>query len=313
MIRENRPSVGFAFSGSGNRSTFYIGFLEALDEAKIPVDFISACSGGSLVAAVYAAGALEEFKREVFSLTPAALFEFLGKAENGGGLYSLQKIEQKVRDYIGSLTFEEARVKMCFVAVDIDNGEQVQLCMGDVARAACISCALPGVFEPTQWGSRTLVDGGLVSQLPADVARQAGMDIVVGVNMQGTKGIFNRDFLKIKKAVDALKYLFFYDEIEAAFRFLLKPSEGYDPLRSPGILKVIGRSLEIGQQPQNVEEMEKLCDLVIQPPPVPRLKKIHFSPSTLLAYYKLGRQTGRLYAPKIRALIEQKKGTENAN
>ena len=61
-----------------------------------------------------------------------------------------------------------------FVAADIETGEQVVLCMGDIARAACISCVLPGVFEPVTWGNRVLVDGGILNQMPLDVVKDFG-------------------------------------------------------------------------------------------------------------------------------------------
>ena len=66
MQKSSAPTLGLALSGSGNRTTFYIGFLEVLTESGIKVDDISACSGGCWVAAAFACGTLPEFKKIIF-------------------------------------------------------------------------------------------------------------------------------------------------------------------------------------------------------------------------------------------------------
>src|SRR5581483_258660 len=91
-----RPKIGLALSGSGNRTTFYIGFLEALSEAGIPIDFISASSGGSLVAAAFACGTLQEFKAVTLALDNEKLKQYIIRSKGRGGFYSLDKVEEEM-------------------------------------------------------------------------------------------------------------------------------------------------------------------------------------------------------------------------
>lgn len=166
-----RPTIGLALSGAGNRSSFYIGFLETLQRHEISIDFIAAMSGGSVVATVYACGALEEFKKDVLAINKQTIKRYVVKSSEKGGLYSLDPLEDYLRGLIHGSTFEDTQPKMAFVAVDIETGEQVVLCMGDIAHAARVSCTLPGIFQAVPWGSRILVDGGLLKQLPLDVCK----------------------------------------------------------------------------------------------------------------------------------------------
>ncbi|MCL5667236.1 MAG: patatin-like phospholipase family protein [Patescibacteria group bacterium] len=298
-----RPTVGLALSGSGNRSTFYIGFLEKLKELDVPIDYISACSGGSLIAAVYAGGKLEEFKALALTLNNESFRKLIGKRASKGGLYSLDAMEDELRKFTNGLNFEEVRPLMSFVTVDIESGEQVDLCMGDIARAARVSCTLPGIFEPVKWGSRTLVDGGLLSLVPISSLKKFPVDIVIGINMRGTKHIFTEGQITLRKFYNLFKKLFFIDEMGALFSgFWAK--EDIDFENNPGLLSVLGKSMDLAIKADKQAVAQDLtCDLMITPN-VPKTKKDIFS--KFQPYYELGRQTAAEYAPKIKELIRQK-------
>lgn len=299
-----RPSIGLALSGSGNRTTFYIGFLEVLDEAKVPIDYIAACSGGSLVAAAYACGSLREFRDEALNLTKDQLKGFFTKRNGKGGLYSLDNVEETLQKFTKGLKFEEVRPLMGFVAVDLQNGEQVVLSMGDIARAARISCTLPGLFEPVKWGGRTLIDGGLLSFIPVDVAKQAGMDIVIGVNMRGTKHIFTQRQMTLKKVMNAIKKLFLIEEIDSAINGLLKIEKENDWEEGMGVFTVLGKSLDLAiKASQTDKQVDLTCDLMIKPEmPHPNQTNV----DQFYHYYEIGRRTAKKYLPEIQRLIKAK-------
>ncbi|MFA5991691.1 MAG: patatin-like phospholipase family protein [Candidatus Doudnabacteria bacterium] len=300
----NHRKVGLALSGSGNRSAFYIGFLEYLSEQNIKVDYITACSGGSLVAAAYACGTLPEFKKLIFSLTPESLKNYM-KRTNGGGFYSIDLLEEAIRTFTKGLNFEEVRPLMGFVAVDIENGEKVLLCMGDIARAARISCTLPGIFEPVQWGGKTLIDGGLLTMVPGDFLKQAGMDVTIGVNMRGTKHIFTENQISAKKFFNLLKKIFLIDNLENILNNIFTDeSEG---LKKPRMFEVIGKSLDLAiEANKKKSNAEEDCDLMIYPE-IPKFKKNEFSPETNLYFYQRGREVAIENLDKIKKLINQKK------
>lgn len=294
--------VGLALSGSGNRSAFYIGFLEYLGEQKVPIDYITACSGGSLVAASYACGTLSEFKKLILSLTPELLKTYMVRS-NGGGLFNIDLFEEAVRTYTKGMNFEEIRPLMGFVAVDIETGEKVLLCMGDIAKAVRISCTLPGIFEPTQWGGKTLVDGGLLTMVPGEFLRQAGMDVTIGVNVRGTKHIFTDKQISAKKIFNLLKKIFLIDNLESILKLIFKPN-GH--LKKPGMFEVVGKSLDLAiEANKKNSETEESCDLTIFPE-IPKYKKNEFSPETNLYYYELGRKAAIQYTPQIIELIKSK-------
>ncbi len=168
-------------------------------EQGINVDCIAASSGGSMVAAAFACGTLPEFKKEVLGLDNEKLKQFISNGHRGG-LYSLDGMEKKMLEFTKGKTFEEVRPLMSFDTVDIETGEQINLCMGDIARACRVSCTLPGAFEPVKWGNRTLVDGGLLSLVPLQALKQFPVDVTVGVNMRGTRHIFSQKQITLKKS-----------------------------------------------------------------------------------------------------------------
>ncbi len=302
MIAENTKTWGLALSGSGNRSPFYIGFLEVLSEEGLKPDCISACSGGSLVAAAYACGTLPEFKERVFGLTPEILKGFLQRDNSHGGLFNIDKLEDEIRVYTKGLNFEDTRPLMGFAAVDIENGEKVFLSMGDMAKAARISCTLPGVFEPVKWGGKTLVDGGLLVMVPGRYLREAGMSVTVGVNMRGTRHIFTQGQINAKKLLNFFKKMLFVDDISQMFGNLFG-NGSHDATRMPGMFEVIGKSLDLAiKANKQFSEHDEECDLMICPD-IPKLKKDTFSPQTNRYYYQKGRETALEYLPKIQNLI----------
>ncbi len=302
----NRPTLGLALSGSGNRTSFYIGFLEILDEAGIEVDYISASSGGSLVAAAYACGKMEELKNVLSEVDNGGFKRFVSRAQGKGGLYSLDRMEEELRLITRGLRFEEVRIKMSFDAVDIENGERIILCMGDLARAARISCTLPGIFEPVQWGSRMLVDGGLLSTIPLRGLRNFNPDVTVGIHMRGTKYLFTPPQLTFKKIVNLFKTILFVDEIGAALHYIFGNNSGDEEfvMESPGIFSVLGKSMDLALAESKNPTIEDLtCDLLISPN-IPTLKRsnfMQFSP-----YYEAGRDMAQVYIVKIRDLIAEK-------
>ena len=214
MLDNNNQSssatLGLALSGSGNRTTFYIGFLEVLNEAGIKVDYISACSGGSLVASAYACGTLKEFKDYVMALGFKGVREIMTKESGQGGLYKLDYLEEILNQKVTKgMNFEEVSPKMVFTAVDIKNGELVDLCMGDIAHASRISCTTPALFEASTWGNRILVDGGVLSVVPVASLKMFNPDVTVSLDLAQTPYVFTGVQINAKKVYNFFKKFLF--------------------------------------------------------------------------------------------------------
>lgn len=305
MDQTGRTTLGLALSGGGNRSTFYVGFLEVFQEAGVKIDYIAACSGGSLVAAAFVCGTLPEFKKEILRLDKDSLKTYFTKGAGQGGLYSLDLLEEKIREFTGGRHFEDIRPLMGFVAADIETGEKIVLSMGDIARAARISCTIPGIFEPVKWGGRTLVDGGLLSMVPGDVLKSASMDFSVGVNMRGTRHIFTEKQIAAKRIFNFLKKILLVDEIEDAVGAFIKPEDD-DFEKNPKLFSVLGKSLDLAILANRTNnEPAEACDYTITPK-IPKLKNGNFSSQWLEFYYREGRKSALEHLPIIKKLIAEK-------
>jgi NTE family protein len=178
------PRVALVLGGGGARGLAYVGVIRVLEEAGVPVELIAGSSVGSLVGALYAGGAnrfaLEEMARDV---TRDVFFDFaIAPAVFGTGLASGHRLERFVHAHAPG-RIEELRIPFAAVATDLDTGEVVVLRTGDIAAAVRASCAIPGVFEPVSSGGRLLVDGGVAANLPVQVARDMGADVIIAVDV----------------------------------------------------------------------------------------------------------------------------------
>lgn len=306
MEISDRPKVGFALSGSGSRLVFYIGFLETLAEKKVPIDYIAAMSGASIVAAAFSCGTLNQLKRIVFSLTKEKVAPMLPKGN--GGVYSLDIFEDFARKYVTEgKNFEDVRPLLGFVASDIETGEQVVLSMGDIARAGRISCTLPFYFEAVKWGERTLIDGGLLNRIPVDVVKQAGMDIIVGVNMRGTPHLFTDRQLAIKRAYNFFKkalMIEFLEQVWGSINIGETNENENESEQAPSRFSVLGKSMDLAILAAKNDSGSLNCDLMITPDIMPyRLKNILAKRQEL---YELGKKSASENALKIFDLINKK-------
>ena len=209
-----RPRIGLVLSGGGARGAAHIGVLKVLEENHVPVDAIAGTSMGAVVGGLYASGlSAADIERvmtsvdwqDAFRDRPArADLNFRRKLEDqtylvkfplglkGGefrlprGLVQGQKLTQILRGLTLPVApianFDDLAIPFRAVATDIVTGDRVVLDHGDLTTAMRASLSAPGVFSPVDSEGRMLVDGGLSSNLPVDVAREMGVDILIVVD-----------------------------------------------------------------------------------------------------------------------------------
>ena len=177
-------TIGIALGGGSARGFAHIGVLQALDEAKIPVQVVAGTSAGSLVGAFYAAGfspwKMQEVALKVKDIDVADLSSGNKRGMTGGAA-----LRRLVNGFLDNTPIEKMPRRFAAVATDLATGEKVVIQRGDTGAAVVASCSIPGVFIPTMFEGRELVDGGLTSPVPVAVARQLGADVVIAVDVGG--------------------------------------------------------------------------------------------------------------------------------
>jgi len=173
--------IGLALSGGGAKGIAHIGVLKVLEEAHVPVHMLAGTSMGGVVAAVYAAGRpaaeIEQLARSL------RLLDIAQRDRTGLGLLGQDKMAGRLREALGGdLTFDQLKLPLALVAVDLETGEEVVIREGSVVEGVLATTALPIVFPPLRWRGRLLVDGGVLNPIPFDVARQMGADRVIAVH-----------------------------------------------------------------------------------------------------------------------------------
>jgi predicted acylesterase/phospholipase RssA len=210
-----RPRIGLVLSGGGARGLAHVGVLKMLEREHIAIDVIAGTSMGAIIGGLYASGMhAEQLERELlavnwdavfasrvdrpllaqrrkeddFELSPALEFGMRdGELRAPLGALSGRGLESLLRRYTlpvrGLRDFAQLSIPFRAVATDLETGAAVILGSGDLALALRSSMSVPGVFAPTEADERILGDGGLVNNLPVDVARAMGADIVIAVNV----------------------------------------------------------------------------------------------------------------------------------
>ncbi len=185
-IEPNRNiRIGLALSGGGARGLAHIGAIRALERAGVPIDCLTGSSMGGIIAAAYACGlSPDELEQEIASFT--RIRQLLRLADPGmpnAGLLRGNRLQAYFENRLGKRTFAELERPLALIAVDLNSRQEVVFQEGSIALALRATTALPGLFMPLELEGMRLVDGGLLNNLPIDVARKMGARIVIAVDV----------------------------------------------------------------------------------------------------------------------------------
>ncbi|HEX5421470.1 MAG TPA: patatin-like phospholipase family protein [Gammaproteobacteria bacterium] len=231
----NRPSIGLALSGGGAHGGAHIGVLKALEELRVPVDCIAGTSIGAVIGGFYATGMKADDLKVILDhldwdrlfrdTTPRQLRSFRRKRDDDLFLVNLRpglrsgSIELPIGLLQGQVAdtilerytmpaakihdFDNLPIPFRAVASDIATGQAVVLSSGSLALAIRASMAIPAALTPVEIDKRLLVDGGLAMNLPVEVARNMGADVIIAVDV--TSSLRKRE--AIKNIVDVTSQL----------------------------------------------------------------------------------------------------------
>jgi NTE family protein len=171
----------------------HIGVLRVLEREEIPIHHLAGTSMGGVVAAAHATGfSPAEMEAEALLMRqPRQLLTLLDRRPPEGGIFRGRALEDYLARQFGDLTFDQVSIPLALLAVDLRREEKVILQQGRVRDAVRASVAFPGVFAPVDRGDQLLVDGGLLNNLPADVVRQMGADVVIAVDVSTDAEVVN--------------------------------------------------------------------------------------------------------------------------
>jgi NTE family protein len=215
LVAKIRPRIALVLSGGGARGLAHIGVLKVLRELHIPVDVIIATSMGSIVGGAYAAGHTPgEMERLIEGVDWDEMFadrapreylpfrrkeddlRFIGRSELGikrdgivfpRGAFGAQNLEEFLRlvarPAAGAQNLDSLSIPLRAVATDLVTGRLVVLSDVPLSTAMRASMSIPGAFAPTNIEGWLLGDGGLVRNLPVEVARDLTPDVIIAVNV----------------------------------------------------------------------------------------------------------------------------------
>ncbi len=180
-------TIGLALSGGGARGLAHIGVLKVFDSAGIKINYIAGTSMGGIIGAAFANGYKPSEIEEIalrFSHR-GELIKYIDIHPNRRGLLEGNKIRNFLRDTFGAdLEFSQLKIPLLIVAVDLNTGSEVIFTEGKVLPAIFATSAIPGIFSPIEYQSRTLVDGGVLNNLPVENLKTMGADINIAVDVQ---------------------------------------------------------------------------------------------------------------------------------
>ena len=269
MFRKKK--IGLVLGGGSAKGLAHIGVLKVLEEHNIKIDMISGASIGALIGALYLSGYSPKNLEEMIKNLNFKKLIDIGVPRSG--LIKGDKMESYLRELLDEKKFSDLSAPLYITAVDIVNYREVVFSKGDLAKAIRASVSVPGIFRPVKNNGKILVDGGVLDNLPIEILKDAGADVIIAVNLSGNE-----------------KRKILYDVADK------KKSEG----KSPNIMAILADSYRLMDREHTRLYLEKSgADLMLHPD----LRKVGFADfNKISAGIKAGEVEARKKIGKIRRL-----------
>jgi len=180
----SRKTLGLVLGSGASRGWAHIGIIEALEEAKIPIDLIAGSSVGAYIGAIYAGGGLHSLKEFLMKMDGKKIFSYVDVAISRSGLLDgTKKVDELFSQHTDAVTFADLHIPLVMVATDLERARKVVLKTGNLIDALRATMSYPGLFTPAMVDGKWLVDGGVIDPVPVGIARAMGVDVVVAVDL----------------------------------------------------------------------------------------------------------------------------------
>jgi len=215
LENNKRPKIGLVLSGGGARGFAHIGVLKVLEENNVPIDYIVGTSMGSIIGGLYAIGLTpEEIETgvkgiawdKVFNDFAYRKYKSYRRKKDDYDFFSIHRVGinddgiqispgliegQQIELALDRLAYpgfhiddyDQMRIPYRAIATNIENGEPFVIKSGNLARAMRASMSIPGALPPITIDDTLLVDGGIANNVPVDIVREMGADIVIVVDV----------------------------------------------------------------------------------------------------------------------------------
>ena len=215
MSATARPKIGLVLSGGGAKGAAHIGVLKILEQNNIPIDYIAGTSIGAYVGGLYALGySADEIQQLMLNtdwnkgysdIIPRQALSYRDKQQRDqynvplsigysqdeiktpSGLLRGQTMSKLLRNSTNLVqefkSFDHLAIPFRAVATDLATSHEVILDSGSIVFAMQASATVPGALEPAKWKGKLLVDGGIANNMPVDVVKKMGADIVIAVDI----------------------------------------------------------------------------------------------------------------------------------
>ena len=234
--------VSLVLSSGGARGIAHISTIESLLKDGYDIVEISGTSIGSLVAAFYACGKLEKFKKWILKLDKIKTFSLMDFTVSQSGIIKGDKVFSSLKRIIPDEKIENLKIPISIIATDIFNNKEVVIRSGSMYDAIRASCSIPGLVKPYSLNGIDYVDGGVLNPLPINKLHYRENIITVNLNSTPLK--------KINKKETPTIYMNYFNSIKRFFSNNDKP-------RHLGIYDITYRSVHMIQNQLSVHQIEK--------------------------------------------------------
>ena len=261
VVINKKAKLGLALGGGGCRGIGHIGVIKAFEELGIKFDYVAGTSAGSIVGSLYALGKTSSEMTEIA--------KGLKKSEITRGSIvfvkpaKTERLEMILNRIYGDImVFSELQVPLSVVCTDLKTGKEAVFNYGNLAKVVSASCAVPGVFTPVVHEGMHLVDGGLRNNVPVDVVKKMGANVVFAVDINHLRGSGTNSLSTISVLSSTIGIMMQskVDQTLNMADLIIEPSlETFSPLK----LENIDEMIKIGYDTvmANKEKIKKILEL----------------------------------------------------
>lgn len=250
-------TIALALGSGGARGYAHIGVIEEIQARGWEIVGVSGTSMGAVIGGLYVGGAMESYRDWAVGLGKRDVMRLMDPGLGGAGVLRASKVMSKVRDHLGDLAIEDARMPYTAVAVDLVTQREVWFTSGPMIDAMRASIAIPTVFTPQVRDGMVLADGGLLNPVPVAPLASVHADAKIAVSLSGPSatGVRGREDLFTGIKLPKIRFPNIPQMIEPALRALV-PAFGRGVEGEPNrhqehgmnTLDVVDRSLNLMQE-----------------------------------------------------------------